>query len=112
MAGPGDPPLPRGAKPAAAGSKPSAARRELAIRRQLWILAGDLIGVQERLLDVAEELEGSPDARERLEDEHEVPSAADLLATIHCVLTDNINPSIDALERVCRRMSTGEGEPR
>jgi len=81
------------------------------VQRQIWSLAGELLSVQERLVWVAEDLKGPPDPTARREDDDELRGSAELLATIHCVITDSLDPAIASLAAACRRAVTEEPEP-
>jgi len=71
-------------------------------QRRLWALAGELVGVQKRLLTMGADLIQSARATRAVADTKELDAAAELLAVIQCVIADNLDPAVGALVGICR----------
>src|SRR6478752_4007488 len=81
------------------------------VQTQLWGLAGELIGVQQRLVWLAADLRAARQPAEETASDELLDSAAELLSTIQCVIADSLNPAVDALVRASLKGAAENGAP-
>jgi hypothetical protein len=94
----------RGRGPDDAGASWAAA----VTRRHLWALAGELLGMQERLLMLGADVARARSAGGRFRAAMPAPAAAEALGVIQCVIADRLDPAIDALVSLCRQRTVEE----
>jgi len=70
-------------------------------QRQLWRLAGELLGAMEWLAWTADDLAGSPRPAEAAEG-GETAAASALISTLQCVVVDSLNPALASLIAACQ----------
>jgi len=77
-------------------------------RRHLWALAGELLGMQERLLMLGADVARTRSAGGPPRAAMPARAAAEALGVIQCVIADRLDPAIDALVSLCRQRTVGE----
>jgi hypothetical protein len=81
----------------------AARRRRIVMlgQRQLWRLAGELLGAMECLAWAADDLASAPRA-DGATGGGEPAAAASLISTVQCVVVDSLNPALASLIAACQ----------
>jgi len=75
----------------------------------LGVVALQLLAAVDRLRQVYERLPPPPDLADRQEGRKPYDVATDVLATIECVMADNLQPAVESLRR-CAQVTAAELE--